>query len=709
MKKLEGQSLSRRDFLKTTGLLTGGLVVAVQLSGCSGKVPSSPWKANAFVEIATDDQVIVWVNQQEMGQGVYTSLPMLLAEELDVDWNKVSMKLAPFTPEYGDPRGTGGSWSVRASWQSFREAGAKARAMLVAAAAQQWAVSPESLQTEKGEVIHGASGRRANYGSLVSIAATLPAPEKVELKDPKDFKIIGTDVKRIEALGKVTGKAQYSLDIQLPGMLTAVVAHPPVNGDTVKSYRAEQALAVSGVVNIKQISSGVAVIAKDFWTAKTARDKLEIEWEPGPATSLCSAQLQQQYRELADQPGPVVEEAGSIETVFNTAEKTVEAVYELPYLAHACMEPLNCIVQVKQNACVLWLGTQSQSADRDTAVRILGIPPEQVKVNATLMGGGFGRRSNPNQDFVIDALEIARDETVPVKTVWTREEDIQGGFYRPMATHQIKAGLNGTGMPVGWHQRLVAQSLMVGTPYEQQAVTDGVDPLSADGAIDMAYAIPDRRVELHGPLLPVSVLWWRSVSHTHTAFAGECFIDEIAHTGGQDPFALRQKLLQDQPRHLQVLELAAKKAGWGKPLKAGRAQGIAMRHSFGSYVAQVAEVSLTQDNQVKVHRVVCAVDCGIAVNPLNIRAQIEGSIVFGLGAALYGEITFEEGKVQQSNFHDFLVLRMNAMPEIEVHIVQSSEYPGGIGEPGVPPIAPAVANALFALTGERIRKLPIKV
>jgi isoquinoline 1-oxidoreductase beta subunit len=712
--------ISRRQFLKSTGLASGGLVVAFHLPACgfrgsynNAESIEKPWSPNAFVRIAGDNQITVLVNQAEMGQGVHTSLPMLVAEELDADWSTIAIELAPVTPEYHHAfygmRSTGGSSSILSSWQPLRNAGAMARILLVNAAAEQWGVDVNTLRTENAQVIHKTSGRTAKYGSLTEYAAGLPTPEKVKLKDPEDFILIGTDVNRIEGSDKVTGKAQYSLDIQLPGMLTAVVAHPPVYGDSVKHYQAEKALKVPGVIKVKAISTGVAVIAKDFWTAKMARDQLQIEWSQGPATGLSTAKLQQQFRELAEQPGTVVEAVGDLDTTLASADKTLEALYELPYLAHAAMEPLNCVAQVGKGHCELWVGTQAQSKDQLVVAKILGIKPEQVTVNGTLMGGSFGRRYNQKSDFVADAAEVANGETVPIKTVWTREEDIQGGYYRPMFTHKAVAGLNKKGMPVTWFQRLVGQSIMTGSLFESAMVKDGVDYLSVDGATNMPYDVVNRRIELHGPEIPMPVLWWRSVSHTHNAYVRECFLDEIAHANYKDPLELRRALLSNQPRHLQVLELASEKAGWRKPIGKGRALGIAVHASFRSYVAQVAEVSVTNANEVKVHRVVCAVDCGIAVNPLNIKAQIEGAIIFGLSAALYGEITLENGKVQQSNFHDYPVLRMNAMPEIEVHIVKSDEQPTGIGEPGVPPIAPAVANALFRLTGKRVRKLPIQL
>jgi isoquinoline 1-oxidoreductase beta subunit len=648
-----------------------------------------------------------------MGQGVYTSLPMILAEELDCDWGRVQVQSAPAGPEYYDPmmgeQTTGGSTSVMSSWEPLRKAGASARAVLLEAAAQTWGVAASSLRTEKGRVYHDASGRGASYGELSARAATLPVPADVVLKDPKDFKIIGTNVKRLEGRDKVTGKGEFSIDVRLPGMLTAVVAHPPVCGGKVKSFDAAKTIAVPGVIKVKPISTGVAVIAKDFWTALTGREALEVVWDDGPNGALDSMEMREQYRKLANEPGLVAENLGDAEKALSSSAKTVEAVYEVPYIAHAAMEPLNAVAQVQADRCDVWAGTQYQTMDQKVAAAITGLTPEQIHVHTTLLGGGFGRRANLTSDFVADAVEVAKGESVPIKTIWTREEDIQCGYFRPMFVHKLKAGVDAQGMPVAWHQRLVGQSLAQGTFLEPFMMKDGIDMASVEGAAHMPYAIPNRRVESHNAPRTLSVLWWRSVGHTHTGFVNESFLDEVAKAGGKDPYELRRQLLQSEPRHLAVLDLAAEKAEWGKPLPQGRARGIAVRKSFESYVAEVAEVSLDDSGEVRVHRVVCAVDCGIVVNPWNVVAQMESAIVYGLTAALYSELTVKKGRVQQSNFDDYPVLRMDRMPKIEVHLVKSTEKPTGVGEPGVPPLAAAVANALFALTGKRVRKLPIKM
>ena len=706
-------SLTRRRFLKTSGAVASGLLLGfyVPPKGPRGYLQAAePFAPNAFIRITPDDAIKLIINKSEMGQGVYTSLPMLIAEELDANWEKVQVEAAPATPEYTDPnygmQVTGGSSSVRSSWQPFRQAGASAKALLVEAAAKKWGVDKSSLRTEDGHVIYG--DKRASYGALATAAAALPVPENVALKDPKDFKLIGTNVKRIEGESKVTGQAQFSMDVKLPDMLTAVVAHPPVCGGKVKSFNADKATAVPGVVKVKQIGSGVAVLAKDFWTARTARDEIEIEWDEGENAALSTEALRKEYLELADRPGNVAEDEGDAEATLSSAAKTVEGVYEVPFLAHAPMEPLNATAHVQADRCDIWAGTQAQSIDQMVAAGITGLSPAQVHIHTTLLGGGFGRRANFTSDFVSDAVQVAHGEGVPVKTIWTREDDIQCGYYRPMFVHKVKAGVDADGMPIAWHQRLVGESIAEGTMMEQAVMQNGVDMMSVEGAAHMPYAIPNRHVEVHNAKKRLSVLWWRSVGHTHTGFVNESFLDEVAHAGGKDPFELRRELLKDQPRHRHVLELAAEKAGWGTPLPEGRARGIAMRKSFESFVAEVADVSV-DGGRVRVHKVVCAVDCGIAINPWNVEAQMESAIIFGLTAALHGELTLENGRVQQSNFHDYPVLRMDETPEIEVHIVKSSEPPTGAGEPGVPPIAPAVANALFALTGKRIRKLPIRL
>ncbi len=668
---------------------------------------------NAFIRIGTDSKVTIIVNKSEMGQGVYTSLPMLIAEELECDWKSVRVEAASVDPaynhtEWGSMQGTGGSSSVRSTWNQFRKAGAAARVMLLEAAAKTWKVHAASCRAEKGFVIHGATGRKLAYGKLVGKAAGIKAPQDVPLKEPKDFSLIGKATRRLDTPEKVNGKGIFGIDAKVPGMLTAVVVRSPVFGGKVKSLNADKARTVPGVRNVVQVNSGVAVVAEHFWQAKRGRDVLEVTWDEGDNTKLSSPEMREEYAKLAKGPGSVAKKKGEPEQAMANAAKQITAEYEVPYLAHATMEPLNCLVDLRDESCEIWTGTQMQTSDRNAAAKIAGLKPEQVKLYTTLLGGGFGRRANPYSDFVAEAVHVAKAIRKPVKVIWTREDDMKGGYYRPMWYDRIAAGLDTIGNPVAWQHAIVGQSIISGTPFEKAMLKDGVDVTSVEGAQDIPYDIPNILVSLHSPKLGIPVLWWRSVGHSHTAFVVESFLDEVAHAGGKDPYEFRRALLKEHPRHRNVLELAAQKAGWGTPLPEGRARGIAVHESFGSFVAQVAEVSVGPTGGVRVHRVVCVIDCGRFVNPDTIEAQMESGIVFGLTAALYGEITFKDGRVVQGNFDDYPMLRMNEMPRVEVYVMPSQEQPQGVGEPGVPPIAPAVCNAIFAATGKRVRRLPIR-
>ncbi|PYQ22140.1 MAG: twin-arginine translocation pathway signal protein [Acidobacteria bacterium] len=710
--------LLRRDFLKVTVSAGGGLLIGFCLPGTGARAEAAagdpaPFAPNAFVRIGADDRVTVIVNHSEMGQGVFTALPMILAEELDADWTKVRFEPAPVDPVYNHPvfgmQMTGGSTSTWSSFDQFRKAGAAARAMLVAAAAQRWKVDPAACRTENGTVVHAPSNRRLSYGQLAEEAARLTPPSPVALKDPKDFKLIGRPVKRLDTPEKTNGKGVFGIDVTGPGMLTAVVARSPVFGGRVKSVDAERAKAVPGVRKVVQVPSGVAVVADGFWPARRGREALRIEWDEGPMADFSTARQRQQYAEQARQPGLVARKEGDPLSALGSAAKKVEAVYEVPYLSHAMMEPLNCAVDLRADGCEIWTGTQFQTMDRATAAEVAGLKPEQVQIHTTLLGGGFGRRATPTSDFVREAVHVAKAAGAPVKVIWTREDDMHGGYYRPAYYHALAGGVDASGNLLAWSHRIVGQSILAGTPFEQAMVKNGIDDTAVEGASDLPYAIPNLSVEYHPMKVGVPVLWWRSVGHSHTAFATECFLDELAAAGGKDPFELRRALLAKAPRHKGVLELAAEKAGWGKPLPAGRARGIAVHASFESYTAQVAEVSVDGAGKVRVHRVVCAIDCGRYVNPGIIEAQTQGGAIFGLTAALYGELTFDQGRVQQSNFHDYPMLRINETPDIEVHIVQNDEKSGGVGEPGVPCTAPAVVNAIFAATGKRVRRLPIRM
>jgi isoquinoline 1-oxidoreductase beta subunit len=708
-------NVSRRNFCRA-GLLGGGLLLAFSLPGrkAFGQAASSGGSSSlsAFLRLDPKGAVTILVNKSEMGQGVYTSLPMLIAEELEVDWTQIKVEPAPVDPafnhtQWGPVQGTGGSTSLRSEWERLRRVGAAARIMLVRAAAETWRVDPAACRAEKGFVIHEASKRRLSYANLVGMASRLKAPQDIPLKDPKEFKIIGQPVKRLDTPEKITGKAVFGFDVQFPGLLTAVVARPPVFGGKMKSFNSDKTKKIPGVKAIIPIASGVAVVAVGFWAATLGREALEIEWEEGPLSGLNTPALREEYAALARKPGLVAAARGNPDEALEKASKRLEAEYEVPYLAHACMEPLNCTVDFRGDRCEIWVGTQMQTGDRNAAARILDLKPEQVKLHTTYLGGGFGRRANPASDFVSEAAQIAKVIGKPIKLIWTREDDTRGGYYRPFWYNRIAAGLDESGNLTAWKHTLVGQSILAGTPFEAM-IRNGVDLTSVEGAHDLPYAVPNFLVDLHSPKTGVPVLWWRSVGHSQTAFVTESFIDEAAHGAGKDPLEFRRALLEKHPRHKGVLELAAEKAGWGNPLPAGQARGIAVHESFGSFVAQVAEVSISSSGEIKIHRVVCAVDCGRVVNPDTVAAQMESGIVFGLTAALYGEITFKNGRVEQSNFNNYEMLRFGEMPKVEVHIVPSEEALGGIGEPGVPPIAPAVANAIFVLTGKRLRRLPFR-
>jgi isoquinoline 1-oxidoreductase beta subunit len=708
-------NLSRRRFLKTGLLAGGGLILGVHIPRLGGRAAAADEPAvfapNAFVRVGADETVTVIVNHSEMGQGPYTSIPMVVAEELDADWSKVRFEAAPVDPAYNHSvygiQMTGGSSSTWSEWARVRRAGAAARQMLIAAAAEAWKVEPAACKTENGFVLHAASDRKESYGKLAERASRLKPPENVTLKDPKDFKIVGKPTKRLDTPDKTNGKAVFGLDVTVPGLLVAVVARSPVFGGKVKSFNADKAKAVPGVRHVVEIERGVAVVADGFWPAKKGREALEIVWDEGPLAALDSGKQGDEYAELAKKEGAVARKDGDAAAALEKAAKKFEAVYDLPYLAHATMEPMNCTADVRADRCEVWTGTQFQTADRDAAARDAGLKPEQVQLHTTLLGGGFGRRAVPDNHFVREAVQTSKAVGAPVKVVWTREDDMRGGYYRPRAYHTVSAGLDADGALTAWRQRIVCQSFLVGTPFEA-LVKDGLDETAVEGAKDIPYEVPNVLVDWRQAPRGVPTLWWRSVGHSHTAFVVETFIDELAHAAGKDPYEFRRGMLAKKPRHQRVLELVAEKAGWDKPPPEGRGRGIAVHESFGSFLAHVVEVSISPEGKLRVHRVVGAIDCGPVVNPDTIAAQIEGGAVFALTAALYGEITFEKGRVKQRNFHDYRMLRMHEMPEVEAHIVPSTDKMGGVGEPGVPPVAPALANAIFALTGKRIRRLPIR-
>lgn len=722
------RNVSRRNFLKAGAGLTLALAVpatvaaAVGGPGIAGSAGAAGvFEPNAFVRIGADDTVTVIAKHLEMGQGTYTGLATLVAEELDADWSKVVVEGAAADAGrynnlfWGKFQGTGGSTAIANSFEQLRQAGAAARVMLVQAAAARWQVPVAEITVKDGVVRHAASGREARFGELAEAAAALPVPQQVSLKDPKDFSLIGRHIPRKDSPAKTTGRARFTQDIKLPGMLVAVVAHPPRFGGKVKHVDDSAARAVPGVREVVTIPTGVAVLAGDFWTAKKGRDALKIEWDEATGYRASSADIIADYRKLAAKPGVVARADGDAAGALAKAPKVLEAEFAFPFLAHAAMEPLNCVMRVDANGCEVWNGEQFHTGDQNALAGFFGLKPEQVKLNMVFAGGSFGRRANPQSDYLLETANIvkATGGKAPVKLVWAREDDMRAGYYRPIYLHRLRAALDAQGRPLAWAQTIVGQSIMEGTPFEPVMVKNGVDATSVEGAATLPYAIPNLQVDLHttNAEVKVPVQWWRSVGSTHTAYATEVFLDELAHAAGADPVAYRMALLDAHPRHAGVLKLAAERAGWDQPLakKAGvkRGRGVAVHESFNSFVAQVVEVSVADDGGFKVDRVVCAVDCGVAVNPDVIRAQMEGGIGFGLAAALSGEITLDEGRVVQSNFHDYQVLRINQMPVVEVHIVPSAEKPTGVGEPGVPPLAPALANALFAATGKRIRTLPI--
>ncbi len=705
---------SRRTFLKVTALAGGGIAVGVFLPGAARLAEAAapkPFAPNAWVRITSNNVVTIVADKSEMGQGVYTAMPMLVAEELDVDWSKIRIEQAVASPVYANPflgaQATGGSTSVRSSYQRLREAGATARAMLVSAAARQWKVDAASLNTENGDVI-GPNGKKATYGSLAAKAAALPVPKDVKLKDPGAFKLLGKPTKRLDTPMKTNGSAQFGLDVRVPGMLTAVIARSTIVNGMLAGMDGDKAKAVKGVKHVLPVrtpfAEGVAVLADSFWTAKQGRDALNAKWSGN--TALSTAGMQKDMLELVDsgKDAKTARKDGDVTAV--QPAKTVEAVYEVPYLAHACMEPMNCIAWVKPNEVEIWAPTQAPGVNQFVAAQMTGLKPEQIKVHTTFLGGGFGRRFG--QDFLMEAIQLSKATHAPVKVVYTREDDTKGYHYRPMAICKMTGGLDADGNPVMIKARTVCESLSVGTGAEPALIKDGIDSTSVEGLANMAYAVPNINVDWVKYSPGIRTWFWRSVGNSQNYFFTESFIDEMAHAAGKDPYEFRRALLAKQPRHKGVLELAAQKAGWGTPPPSGRARGIAVAESFGSYIAEVAEVSL-ENGKPRVHRVVVAADVGTTVNPDTIAAQMESGVVYGLTAALYGKITFKDGQVEQSNFNDYPMLRMNEMPKIEVHIVPSKEAPGGVGEPGTPPIAPAVANALFALTGKRARSLPITI
>ncbi|CAJ0891779.1 xanthine dehydrogenase YagR molybdenum-binding subunit [freshwater sediment metagenome] len=706
-------NVSRRTFLKTSAAIGGGLLLSVTTAKATSGADaanSGAFKPDAFIRIDRSGQVTLIIPQVEMGQGTYTSLPMLIAEELEVGLEHVRVEHAPADDGlYGNSllgfQATGGSTSVRAFWEPLRRAGATARSMLVAAAAAGWQAPPNSCHAEGGEVIHAPTARRIAYGALVDVAATLPVPDKVPLKEPKDFKVIGTAAKRLDARDKVNGKAIYGIDVAVPGMKIAAVAASPVIGGRLARVDDRKASAVKGVRQIVRLDNAVAVIADHMWAAQKGLAALDIVWDEGENAHVSTADIVKRLVDAANGPAVVAKSEGDVARAMARAAKTVEAVYEAPFLAHATMEPINCTAHVRKDGCDVWVGTQVVTRARAAAAEVAGLPLEKVQIHNQLLGGGFGRRLDV--DYVTQAVLIARQAGFPVKVIWSREEDIQHDVYRPYYYDRLAAGLDEKGLPIAWSHRVVGSS--VEARWAPEAVVNGLDSDAVEGASG-PYAIPNVLVDYvrQEPPSGLTTGWWRGVGLTHNAFMVEGFIDELAAATGNDPVAYRRMLLKESPRMTAALDLAAEKAGWHNPLPAGVGRGVSVMFGFETYIAQIAEVAVARDGRPRVRRVVCAVDCGRTVNPDTIRAQIEGGVIFGLTAALYGEITLEKGRVMQGNFDSYPMMRIDEAPAIEVHIINSDAAPGGVGEPGTSAIAPAVVNAIFAVTGKRLRRLPIK-
>lgn len=706
--------MGRRTFLKAGGAAGCGLLIGIGLSGlvsvAEAAKKSAEFAPNAWIRVGTDGHTSLVVSQVEMGQGTYTSLAMLLAEELEVSLNQVTVQHAPPDQKlYANPvfgiQITGGSTSVRGFWQPLRQAGASARIMLVNTAAQQWKVDPATCHAESGEVIHKASGRKLTYGALADAAAKQPLPEKVALKDPKDFKLIGTPAKRLDSPEKLNGKTKFGIDAQVPGMKIATVSACPVFGGKPAKYDEAAAKAVKGVRAVVATDNAVAVIGDHMWAAKQGLAALNIQWDEGPNAKLTTDDIVAQMAKDAETTGVVAKDQGNVVSATAAAPVKVDAVYQAPFLAHATMEPVNCTVHVTKDSCEIWLGTQIIGVAQLVASKVTGLSLENVQVHNHLIGGGFGRRLEV--DYVIQAVLIAKQVDYPVKVVWTREEDIQHDMYRPYYYDKLSAALNDKGMPVAWSHRIVGSSIMARV-FPQAMKPGDPDPDAVECAADTIYDIPNRHVEYvrsEPPGIPTA--FWRGVGPTHNVYVVESFMDELANKADKDPVEYRRALLNKSPRALAVLNLAAEKAGWGKPLPAGSGRGVSVTFAFGSYLSQVAEVAVDKDGSVKVKRVVCVVDCGYTVNPDTVRAQMEGGIIFGITAVHHGEVTLKNGRVEQSNFHNYQMLRINEAPVIEVYLVPSAEAPGGIGEPGTSALAPAVLNAIHAATGKRLRRLPI--
>ncbi len=700
--------LNRRGFLQVGASSAAGLMLGFylpessKLAAQAGDAAGGAAKVNAYIYISPDDTVTFMIHKVEMGQGTVTSLSQLLADELECDWGKFRTEFPPVNTKDFGFQGVVGSQSIRTGWEPLRKAGATAREMLVQAAANQWGVDKAACRARSGAVINTGTNAKLTYGQLAEAAAKLPVPANAVPKDPKDFKLIGKSMKRLDTAAKVTGRTQFGIDTRRPGMLYAAMARCPVFGGKAASFDAAKAKALPGVKNVVETSRGVAVVADNTWIAMQGVKLLDIKWNEGPNANQTSAAISKLFAERAQNPGVEVSKAGDAAAGMASAAKKVEAVYEAPFLAHATMEPMNCTAEVRADGCDVWASTQMQTMAQAAAAQASGLPPEKVRIHSQFMGGGFGRRGM--SDFITEAVEVSKAVGAPVKLTWTREDDMHHDNYRTASYSKFEAGLDADGWPVAWTNRVVSPSI---TNSSGQPPRNGIDRTSTEGSHDMGYGIPNKLVDYHWTEVGIPVTYWRAVGYTQNTFFVESFMDEVAQAGGKDPVEVRRRLLAQNPRLLAVLELAAEKSGWGKPLPQGRFRGVAIVNNVGSYTAQVAEVSVNQ-GKVRVHRVVSAVDCGHVVNPAIVEQQMRSAVVYGLTAALKGEITIDKGRVVQNNFNTYDMLRIDEAPAVEVHIVRSTENPGGIGEAGVPALAPAVCNAIYAATGKRIRRLPIK-
>ncbi len=719
-KPLEATKTNRRTFLKMTAMAAGGLLIGGMISRSVGPAMAEAnmeEMVTPFVHISPEGRVTVIVKHLDMGQGTATGLATLVADELDAAADQVGVDFAPADAEvyknliFG-MQGTGGSTAIANSFEQYRMAGATARTMLINAAAEEWGVSAADVSIENG--VLSAGDNSATFGELAMKAAALEAPTDVTMKAPEDWVYIGKSFPRVDIPQKSTGAVgMFGMDVQLDDMLVAVTARSPKFGGTLASFDATEALAMDGVVDVIEIPQGVVVLARATWPAIQGRDALNIEWDFSAAESRGTDQLLEEYRALAQQPGLTATTNGDAEAALTNAAQVIEAEYVFPYLNHAQMEPLDITVLYDGTSGTFWTGSQLQTIDHNVGASVLGLDPSQVQINTLWAGGSFGRRAIYDSHYTAEAAAIGKawfektGNAQPIKMIYTREDDVKGGYYRPMHVHRVRAGVDADGDISGWQHRIVGQGIMIGTPFAAFAVQDGVDHSSVEGAADTTYDLPDFHVDVHHPDVGIPVLWWRAVGHTHTAYVMETMMDELAEAAGQDQVEFRLAALKNDPRLAGVLRLAADKAGWSTAPAEGRYRGVAVHKSFNSYVAEIAEVSMRDDGTVKVEKVVCAIDCGVPVNPDNIAAQIEGGLGYGLSAILREELTLTEGEVDQSNYYDYLPLRMADMPEVEVHIVPSTEAPTGVGEPGTPPIGPAIANAIYQATGTRVRELPM--